>query len=141
VAHQLLWMAAVASLPLPASVEQAESGTGLVVRGHRRKWRFGLLETPRARLGAAQAPRPRRRSGAGRAMAGCWCGAAGAACPRRGLAPTYGANQIGAVLRYRLVAGDRHQTSAYVRGYSALNGTGEREAALAFPRGRWQACR
>jgi hypothetical protein len=58
-----------------------------------------------------------------------------------GLAPTYGANQIGAVLRYRLVAGDRHQTSAYVRGYSALNGTGEREAALAFPRSRWQACR
>ena len=44
--------------------------------------------------------------------------------------PTYGANQIGAVVRYRLDADDAHRTSLYLRGYGAMNGTGEREAAL-----------
>lgn len=131
VAHQLLWMAAVASLPLPTSVEQAESGNGLVVRGRRRKWRFAMLDAPGGRLapaGAVPSAAPVRRwSGDGWLLVRRGGGSLPAGA---GLAPTYGANQIGAVLRYRLMAGDRHQTSAYVRGYSALNGTGEREAAF-----------
>jgi hypothetical protein len=44
--------------------------------------------------------------------------------------PTYGANQIGAVLRYRLERGEGHRLSAYLRGYGAMNGSGEREVAL-----------
>lgn len=44
--------------------------------------------------------------------------------------PTYGANQVGAVLRYAIEPGDSHRLAAYLRGYGALNGTGEREAAV-----------
>lgn len=43
--------------------------------------------------------------------------------------PTYGANQIGAVLRYRLLPGEAHRLTAYMRAYGALNGTGESEVA------------
>lgn len=43
--------------------------------------------------------------------------------------PTYGANQIGAVLRYRLVPGSPFKLTAYTRAYGALNGTGEKEVA------------
>jgi hypothetical protein len=45
-------------------------------------------------------------------------------------APSYGANQIGAVLRYRLGAASGHRLTAYVRGYGAMNGSGEKEAAF-----------
>jgi hypothetical protein len=46
--------------------------------------------------------------------------------------PTYGANQIGAVLRYRLVPGSPFKLTAYTRAYGALNGTGERRSQRAF---------
>jgi hypothetical protein len=45
-------------------------------------------------------------------------------------AATYGASQVGAVLRYRLLPGDGHRLTGYVRISAALNGSGEREAAL-----------
>lgn len=44
--------------------------------------------------------------------------------------PTYGGNQVGAVLRYRLVHGSSHRPAAYFRVSAALNDFGEREAAL-----------
>lgn len=43
---------------------------------------------------------------------------------------TYGASQVGAVLRYRLWPGDRHRLTTYLRVSAALGGSGEREAAL-----------
>lgn len=43
---------------------------------------------------------------------------------------TYGASQVGAVLRYRPWPGNPHRLTSYVRGSAALNGSGEREAAL-----------
>jgi hypothetical protein len=43
---------------------------------------------------------------------------------------TYGASQVGAVLRYRLVRGNPHRPTTYLRVSAALNGSGEREAAL-----------
>jgi hypothetical protein len=43
---------------------------------------------------------------------------------------TYGASQVGAVLRYRLWPGNAHRLTSYVRVSAALNGSGEREAAL-----------
>lgn len=46
------------------------------------------------------------------------------------LLPSYGANQLGAVLRYRLAPDNPFRPEIYGRAYSALNGTGEREAAL-----------
>ncbi len=44
--------------------------------------------------------------------------------------PTYGGSQAGAVLRYRLAPGNAHRPTAYLRASAALNGSGEREAAL-----------
>jgi hypothetical protein len=43
---------------------------------------------------------------------------------------TYGASQVGAVIRYRLAPADPHRTSLYGRAYGALNGTREQQAAL-----------
>jgi hypothetical protein len=43
---------------------------------------------------------------------------------------TYGASQTGVVLRYRLWPGNAHRLTSYVRASAALNGSGEREAAL-----------
>jgi len=45
---------------------------------------------------------------------------------------TYGASQVGAVLRYRIDRTDPHRPSLYVRATGALNGTREQEAALGF---------
>ena len=47
-----------------------------------------------------------------------------------GFAPTYGASQAGAVLRYRLAPGDAHRLAAFLRASAALNGSNEREVAL-----------
>jgi hypothetical protein len=47
-----------------------------------------------------------------------------------GMAPSYGANQIGGVLRYRLDENDPHRISAYLRAYGAMNGSGEAEGAM-----------
>lgn len=43
---------------------------------------------------------------------------------------TYGASQVGAALRYRLWPGNSHRLTSYLRVSAALNGSGEREAAL-----------
>ncbi len=43
--------------------------------------------------------------------------------------PTYGASQAGAILRYRLAAGDPHQAVAYLRTVAALNGSRQKETA------------
>jgi hypothetical protein len=48
------------------------------------------------------------------------------------LLPSYGANQLGAVLRYRLAPASGFGPTVYGRAYGALNGTGEREVALGF---------
>lgn len=45
-------------------------------------------------------------------------------------AAVYGGNQVGGVLRYRLIGGDPRRLTAYIRASAALNGSGEREAAL-----------
>jgi hypothetical protein len=45
-------------------------------------------------------------------------------------AASYGASQVGAVLRYRLGPGDPHRLTSYLRVSAALNGSAEREAAL-----------
>ena len=43
--------------------------------------------------------------------------------------PTYGASQVGAILRYRLAAGDPYRSVAYLRTVAALNGSRQKEAA------------
>jgi hypothetical protein len=46
------------------------------------------------------------------------------------LPPTYGGTQAGAVLRYRLAPTSPRRPTAYLRVTAALNGSGEREAAV-----------
>jgi hypothetical protein len=47
-----------------------------------------------------------------------------------GLPPSYGASQAGAVIRYRLLPASANRPAAYLRATVALNGSGERTAAL-----------
>jgi hypothetical protein len=110
VAHQLLWMAALARLPLPisvlaplaAAVETAPADPPVPQRGRRWSADAWLL----LRHGG-------NHSGAG------------------GLVPaTYGASQAGGVVRYGLAPESAHRPSLYLRGSAALNGAREREAAL-----------
>ena len=99
--HQLLWLAATAFLPSP----------------------LGLRAPAPPRPPAAREPR--------------WSGD-GWMLLRRGdgtispgpIVGNYGASQMGAVLRYRLIPGEPHRLSAYVRATAALNGTRQQEVAF-----------
>ena len=116
--HQLLWMAALARVPMPTE----------------------LLGLP----GQSSAPVPFYPAGSeprqsGSAPAGSRWSADGWMLWRRGsklapagglLTPSYGASQAGAVLRYRLAPGSALRPAAYLRATAALNGSNEREAAL-----------
>jgi hypothetical protein len=104
--HQLLYLAAFAQLPLPPEV--------LAVRPD--------LAAPVPPL-----PLASRWSGDGWLL---WRQDSGG-LPVGGFAPaSYGASQAGAVLRYRLVPGSRHQPLAYLRITSALASPGQPEAAF-----------
>ena len=144
-AQQILYLSAMADLPLPLGMEKyvrsrlrdapvAERKGGLIAAlGSIRRKPAG--DAPVAARSAP--PLPQQRETAARRWSGdAWLlmrqggnshGLAGGSAP---YGPTYGANQIGAVLRYRLVPDDAHGLSAYVRTYGALNGTGEKEAAV-----------
>lgn len=108
-AHQLLWMAALSQMPLPAAV-------------------------------ASPAPAPEPLSGRMRRAASPMRWSAdgwlllrrgGTVSPAGGFAPaTYGASQLGAVVRYRLAPQSAQRPALYLRGSAALNGSREREAAL-----------
>ena len=133
-AHQLLWMAAVANLPLPPELDRLRAVRArpvppdptptLVVRGRK---------TNHVGIGTATG---QDAVGGSRWSADGWLllrrGGAGALPTATGAAygPTYGGDQVGAVLRYRLVPGAAAQPTAYLRGYGALNGTSESEVAF-----------
>jgi hypothetical protein len=106
-AHQLMWMAAVANLPLPPQVlAQASALSPLPARASATPSRWSADGWLLLRRG-------------------------GAVAPAGGLAPaTYGASQLGAVLRYRLAPGSAHRPALYLRGSAALNGSRERELAF-----------
>lgn len=108
--HQLLWLAAVANLPLPDAVLASMAGR---------------REAPDQRAAGGQPSALPRWSGDGwLLLRGGSAGAVAAAAPM----PSYGASQMGAVLRYRLAPASRHRPVAYVRGSAALNGFVDREA-------------
>ena len=107
-AHQLLWMAAVANLPLPP----------------------GLLVRPAAMKEPA---RFNRQAADPRWSADGWflLRRGGGAAPAGGFSPpSYGASQAGAVARYRLAPRSPHRPALHLRASAALNGTEEREAAF-----------
>jgi hypothetical protein len=105
-AHQLLWMAALARLPLPAAVLAPVA------------------------LPAAPA-RPSYRAARWSADGWLLLRRGGEAAPAGGFAPaSYGASQMAAVVRFRLAPESAHRPAAYLRASAALNGSREREAAL-----------
>lgn len=114
--HQLLWMAAMAQLPMPDTVArlmrgrqfaQAEMSSGLALariqEGKGRRWSIDgwlyLREGSRANGPSGIAP------------------------------ASYGASQAGAVLRYRIASQSRHEPAVYARATKAI--AGSREADLA----------
>lgn len=106
--HQLLWMAALSQVPLPTIVADP------------------------ALQPAPQPARPRTASSS-RWSADGWLllRRGGTVTPAGGFAPaTYGASQVGAVVRYRLAPQAAQRPALYLRGSAALNGSREREAAL-----------
>jgi hypothetical protein len=109
--HQSLWLAATALMALPPQ--------GLGNPGPER----GLAPAP-APLGSVV---PVRRWSADSWLLLRKSGNAIVAGPNPG---TYGASQVGAVIRYRLDPGDSHRANIYGRAYGALNGTREQQAAL-----------
>ncbi|MEZ5735179.1 MAG: hypothetical protein R3E09_05105 [Novosphingobium sp.] len=110
-AHQLLRMAVLARLPLPMSLLAPVPGTGTgpfhpIGREsrHGRRWSADswllLRRGGNASFATASAP------------------------------STYGASQLGAVLRYRIAPANGRRPAAYLRTTAALNGSNEREVAV-----------
>ncbi|MDE1915721.1 MAG: hypothetical protein KGJ57_02420 [Sphingomonadales bacterium] len=157
--HQLLWVAVMANLSLAYDVARAgatareaalqRTAAGQTPTGHAETVKLiaaqgwnppraaPFIAPPSAPLPAfAPSPVP----GPAPAHLSRWSGDAWLLWRRGGNAaptgafvlPSYGADQIGAVLRYRLSPASAYQPTLYGRAYSALNGTGEREAALGF---------
>lgn len=112
--HALMWLGAVSQLPVPlALLEQAGSSAAR-----------GIL--PAAGLArATTAASPHRWSADAWALVRGGGGSAGAAP----FGPTYGASQVGAVLRYRLAPTSGHRPTAYVRATAALAGREQEIAA------------
>ncbi len=107
--HQLLWMAAVSNLPMPA----------------------GLFAAP-SRPSPAPVPfYPKEQAGSRWSMdAWLLLRRGGVGLPAGALGPSYGASQAGAVLRYRLALGSPHKPSLYLRASSAIGTMREQEVAL-----------
>lgn len=109
--HQLLWMAALSRVPLPPGFP-------------------GQSAVPSSVGGGPSARTSDRQS---RWSADGWLllRDGGSVPPAGGVAPaTYGASQLGAVVRYRLAPQSAHRPAVYLRGSAALNGSREREGAL-----------
>ncbi|MEO7247906.1 MAG: hypothetical protein ABIW31_05580 [Novosphingobium sp.] len=102
--HQLMYLAALSQIQLPA----------------------GLM--PRARPEAAPTATANRWSADGWLLLRRNAGPASLAA----IGGSYGASQVGAVLRYRIDRASALKPSLYLRGTGALNGTREQEAAFGF---------
>lgn len=108
-AHQMMFLAAMAHLPVPRSLEDR-----LVRAGE-------VDQVPLSRTAKQD-----RWSVDAWAL---WREGSGATAISQGRVPTYGASQAGAVLRYRLAPQDSRDPRAYVRAYRALVNKGESELA------------
>lgn len=111
-AHQTMWMAALARVPVPPD----------------------LLAALRSPAAAPYPPVVRAPNGSSRWSADAWLllrrdREPASHLPGAGQA-SYGASQAGAVLRYRLAPGSAHRPAVHLRATSALGGLREHEAAL-----------
>jgi len=113
-AHQMLWMAAVSRMPLPESLFSSAGADG-------------------SDDSEAAPPPEDNAARVSRWSSDAWLllRKGGNAALASGIAPaTYGASQMGSVLRYRLFPNSGHRPAAYLRTTAALNGSNEREVAL-----------
>ena len=108
--HQLIWMAAMAHLPVPKEIADRAKAVSPAI--------------PQA-LGAND--RLDRWSLDSWVL---WREGSNGALVSAGRLPTYGASQVGAVLRYRLDPRSERNPNAYMRVYRALIDNGESEVAL-----------
>ncbi len=112
--HQLLWLAAVAQLPLPAVLFDR--------RG----------DAPLASISSPLAP---QKASAKRWSADGWLllRRGGTSIAQAGFsAPSYGASQIGAVIRYRLAPDNPRRPAAYLRATGAVRAPHDAEVAAGF---------
>ena len=116
--HQLLLSAALAYLPIPASISSAFAGTG-----HDDPASRGALTAPIALTSKSDADRWSLDAWA------FWREGSGAVVRTPGGLPTYGASQAGAVLRYAISPDSATRPRAYLRAYSSLQGNTEQEVA------------
>lgn len=113
--HQMLWMAAVAQLPMPPGLLAATP----------RPWpRSASAATPAPRRWSADGWLAWRRGGTGYNLPGG--GLPGANLP----VGTYGASQYGAVLRYRLDPSSHLAPALYLRATGSIDPPRYQEAAL-----------
>jgi len=124
-AHQLMWMAAVSTMPALWLEQKNQPSAASAPPPPPVRDVPGSLSPPVAPQAGVDVDVPpvrhaavRRWSGDGWLLlrSGSEVSASGAALP------TYGASQLGAVLRYRLDPGEGHQPGLYVRATSALAG-------------------
>ena len=108
--HQLLWMAAMAHLPIPRELEK----------------RVVVAPLPDRKI-TPESPHVDRWSVDAWTF---WREGSGASAIAQGRVPSYGASQAAAVLQYRLVPQDSRDPRAYARAYRALIDHGESELAL-----------
>jgi hypothetical protein len=116
--HQMMWMAALSQMPMPPEM--------LGARAPMSRPEPFYPGSPEPRL-SGQTQRISRWSADGWVL---WRRGSKLAPSGGLLTPSYGASQLGAVLRYRLAPDSALRPAAYLRATAALNGTGEREAAL-----------
>ncbi|MEP2736974.1 MAG: hypothetical protein ABJP34_11850 [Erythrobacter sp.] len=116
--HQLLWMAAMAHLPIPAVISSAFQDSGQLKSAAQ-----GALSAPIALTSKSSADRWSLDAWA------FWREGSGAALRAPGRLPTYGVSQAGAVLRYAISPNSATRPRAYVRAYSSLRGDTEQEIA------------
>ncbi len=111
--HQLMWMAALSRLPLPAG--------------------FGIAQPAMKAAPVPFYPADASRDGSRRWSADGWLllrGGSGGSLAAGGAPATLGASQAGAVVRYRLSQASQHRPQIYARLSSALNRPADREAAV-----------
>lgn len=113
--HNLLWLSAMAGLPVPREVSAAIERRAAAVMPAEALF---VAEDGKARPGRWQADAwLLLREGASRAA------------PSANRPPSYGASQLGALLAFRLAPRSRHDPDAYLRASKALVAGGETELA------------
>ncbi len=114
--HQLMWMAAMAYMPVP----RVDRGANVPPSNA-----HALTSQPKILAIARKADANRWSLDAWT----FWRQGSGSPLVALGEAPSYGASQAGAVLRYELQPSNARRPRAYLRAYSSLEGRKEQEVA------------